>query len=67
MDVVDFPGVDDCDSVIQGLCKILFGLAQLVIYVVDYRFVNWGSGIFIPITVDSYMNFFICLSILCHT
>ena len=29
--------MDDCDSVIRGLRQILFGLAQLVIYVVDYR------------------------------
>ena len=40
MDVMDFPGVDDCDDVIRGLCKILFDLAQLVIYMVDYRFVK---------------------------
>ena len=37
--VVDFPGVDDRDDTISGLADLLLTLAQIVIFVVDYRFV----------------------------
>ena len=37
LDVIDFPGVDDCNDNIQGLCHILFQVAHIVIFLVDYR------------------------------
>ena len=39
LDVIDFPGVDDKDDSVPGLAKILLSLAQVVIFVVDYRWV----------------------------
>ena len=38
MDVIDFPGVDDRDDTIPDLCELLLALAQVVIFVVDYRY-----------------------------
>ena len=40
LDVIDFPGVDDCDDTIPELANILLALAQVVIFVVDYRSVE---------------------------
>jgi GTP-binding protein EngB required for normal cell division len=37
LDVVDFPGVDDSDVRVQNLCKVMFGLVQIAVFVVDYR------------------------------
>ena len=37
IDVIDFPGVDDCNATIQDLCQILFQVAHIVIFLVDYR------------------------------
>ena len=37
LDVVDFPGVDDRDESISDLADLLLTLAQIVIFVVDYR------------------------------
>ena len=37
LDVVDFPGVDDVDESIGELADLLIKLAQIVIFVVDYR------------------------------
>ena len=37
LDVVDFPGVDDRDETIPDLAELLLFLAQVVIFVVDYR------------------------------
>ncbi len=39
LDVVDFPGVDDRDESISGLADLLLTLAQIIIFVVDYRYV----------------------------
>lgn len=39
LDVIDFPGVDDKDHSIPELAELLISLAQVVIFVVDYRFV----------------------------
>ena len=39
LDVIDFPGVDDRDHSIPGLAKLLISLAQVVVFVVDYRYV----------------------------
>ena len=36
LDVIDFPGVDDKESVPE-LAKLLVGLAQVVLFVVNYR------------------------------
>ena len=37
LDVVDFPGVDDRDETIPDLAELLLFLAQVVIFIVDYR------------------------------
>ncbi len=37
IDVIDFPGVDDCDANVQRLCRILFQVVHIVIFLVDYR------------------------------
>ena len=36
-DVIDFPGVDDQDDSISDLVNLLRTLAQLVVFVVNYR------------------------------
>ena len=38
LDVVDFPGVDDRDESISRLADLLLTLAQIIIFVVDYRY-----------------------------
>ena len=40
LDVVDFPGVDDEDNSIPDLADLLVTIAQIVIFVVDYRLVS---------------------------
>ncbi len=40
LDVIDFPGVDDRDETIPDLAELLLSLAQVVIFVVDYRLGN---------------------------
>ena len=35
--VVDFPGVDDEDDSIGDLADLLLTIAQIVVFVVDYR------------------------------
>ena len=40
LDVIDFPGVDDNDDSVPGLAKMFLSLAQVVIFVVDYRWVH---------------------------
>ena len=45
LDVVDFPGVDDRDESISGLADLLLTLAQIVIFVVDYRYCCLGTQI----------------------
>ena len=37
LDIIDFPGVDDRDETIPDLAELLLALAQVVIFVVDYR------------------------------
>lgn len=37
LDVIDYPGVDDRDETIPDLADLLLALAQIVIFVVDYR------------------------------
>ena len=37
LDVVDFPGVDDEDDTIPDLADLLVTVAQIVIFVVDYK------------------------------
>ena len=38
LDIVDFPGVDDSDESISELADLLLTLAQIIIFVVDYRY-----------------------------
>ena len=37
LDIIDFPGVDDA-STVPEVSKLLVNLAQIVIFVVDYRY-----------------------------
>lgn len=37
LDVIDFPGVDDRDETISELAELLLVIAQVVVFVVDYR------------------------------
>ena len=39
LDVVDFPGVDDRDETISDLADLLLTVSQIIIFVVDYRYV----------------------------
>ena len=39
MDVIDYPGVDDRDETIPELAELLLSLAQIVVFVVDYKLV----------------------------
>ena len=39
LDVIDFPGVDDRDETISDLAELLLVVAQVVIFVVDYKLV----------------------------
>ena len=40
LDVIDFPGVDDRDHSIPELAQLLLGLVQVVIFVVDFKYVK---------------------------
>lgn len=40
LDVIDFPGVDDKDHSIPDLANLLLSLSQIIIFVVDYRYVQ---------------------------
>ncbi|CAI7995846.1 hypothetical protein GBAR_LOCUS1774 [Geodia barretti] len=37
LDVIDFPGVDDTDHTIPDLARLLLSLAQIIIFVVDFK------------------------------
>ena len=39
LNVIDFPGVDDRDETISDLAELLLVVAQVVIFVVDYKLV----------------------------
>ena len=38
--MVDFPGVDDEDDSIGDLADLLLTIAQIVVFVVDYRYLS---------------------------
>ena len=38
--MVDFPGVDDEDDSIGDLADLLLTIAQIIVFVVDYRYVD---------------------------
>ena len=40
LNVIDFPGVDDRDETISDLAELLLVVAQVVIFVVDYKLVE---------------------------
>jgi len=40
LDVVDFPGVDDEDDTIGDLADLHLTVAQIIIFIVDYRSVS---------------------------
>ena len=35
--MIDFPGVDDSDHTVPEMAALLLSLAQIVVFVVDYR------------------------------
>lgn len=37
--MIDFPGVDDRDETIPDLAELLLALVQVVVFVVDYRYI----------------------------
>ena len=37
LDVIDFPGVDDKENNVPKLAEMLLGLAQVVVFVCDFR------------------------------
>ena len=37
LDIIDFPGVDDTDHTIPDLARLLLSLAQIIIFVVDFK------------------------------
>jgi GTP-binding protein EngB required for normal cell division len=37
LDVIDFPGVDDSDQTVPELARLLLSLAQIIIFVVDFK------------------------------
>ena len=39
LDVIDFPGIDDSDHTAPELADLLLTLAQIIVFVVDYRLV----------------------------
>ena len=39
--MIDFPGVDDRDETIPELAELLLSLAQIVVFVVDYKLVYY--------------------------
>ena len=39
LNVVDFPGVDDEDDTIGDLADLLITVAQIILFVVDYRYI----------------------------
>ena len=43
LDVIDFPGVDDRDETIPDLAELLLSIAQVVIFVVDYRYESYQA------------------------
>ena len=45
--MVDFPGVDDEDDSIGDLADLLITVAQIILFVVDYRYmikIEYGSS-----------------------
>ena len=47
LNVVDFPGVDDEDDSIGDLADLLITVAQIILFVVDYRYmikIEYGSS-----------------------
>jgi len=38
--VVDFPGVDHRDETIPDLAELLLFLAQVIVFIVDYRLIS---------------------------
>lgn len=37
LDVIDFPGIDDSDHTIPDLARLLLSLAQVMVFVVDFK------------------------------
>ena len=38
--MVDFPGVDDEDDSIGDLADLLLTIAQIIVFIVDYRYIK---------------------------
>ena len=41
LDVIDFPGVDDSGHTVPELADLLLSLAQIIVFVVDYRLIAY--------------------------
>ena len=41
LDVIDFPGLDDNDDSVPELVQLMLTLSQIIIFVVDYRYVAY--------------------------
>ena len=37
MDIIDFPGVNDSSDDIRALCEVIFEMAQMILFIVDYK------------------------------
>ena len=58
LDVIDFPGVDDNDHNLPKLAHLLRTLAQIIIFVVDYRY-SYVHNFFSYLTFSSSNIIFI--------
>jgi hypothetical protein len=44
LDVIDFPGMDDNDECVPDLAQLMLTLSQMIVFVVDYRYVTHLQG-----------------------
>jgi GTP-binding protein EngB required for normal cell division len=63
IDVIDFPGVDDCNIHIQSHCKTLFQLPQIIIFLVDYRKAHSNASMaWLKAVVEKGVPCLVCLT-----
>ena len=49
LNVVDFPGVDDEDDSIGDLADLLLTIAQIIVFVVDYRYTECSITVYLQV------------------
>ena len=54
--MVDFPGVDDEDNIIGDLADLLITVAQIILFVVDYRYMCVEQECLLTCTVLPRIN-----------